>query len=751
MNDAHTFLENIRGDAKQGYITISTKRPGVDGMKSYWFALSDDITKVINCARENDSRGLDVYVSSCISNSANDSAHRQSSDDVSTITAYYGDFDTLLDPEKVKKNASLPADPVTLNGMLSVCAVPPSVCVCSGHGVHAWWIFDTPVQLHDKSQRTEAGERLRAFIEAVNNSLGGYDFDTQASELARVLRIPGTHNHKNGGCLPVEIMPGATWRRYSMAELDSFTAQYAPVAKEEAPAAIRSNTAGLTSDMIEIIEKIRQSKNGELFSVLFDRGDISRYKDDDSKADLALCGMFAFWFNKDARKMDEAFRASALYRDDKWDKMHSPTQTYGEMTIEKAITSLKGPGYQPKQEKRATVARPFITIEDLEAEVTARGYFLRLNDITREMDVFSNDGDFLTYKNLLTRMHSALQSYYKGCGLDALNAYLEDIAERHSYNPVLEYIDSLGWDGKDHIAELYDLMGISNDPLSCVLVRKWLLQGYALLHNERRAPFGAEGVLTLQGSQGCGKTSLFRHLALRKEWFLEGASIDNKDKDTLRRACTRWIVELGEVESTMKSDVERLKAFVTSAEDVYRVPYGRADEKHPRRTSLCATCNSDRYLIDTTGNRRWFTVVVDKTMAYEDIIQLNAEQIWAQIAHSAFKNGLDDRLWRLTPDERSALDERNGDKSKYIKGEAEVIDILAEAKENPAYVWELLTVSAWKEHFPVLKSYSGDQISKALSQQGYKTTKRRVNGVQARFCELPIPRSIYGSRLKFNK
>ncbi|MBQ2756038.1 MAG: hypothetical protein IJF27_05150 [Oscillospiraceae bacterium] len=625
------------------------------------------------------------------------------------------------------------------------------MCVNSGHGVHAWWIFDTPVQLHDEKQRKEAGENLRNFIEAVTNAIGGYDFDTQASEFARVLRIPGTHNHKNGECLPVEIMPGATWKRYSIAELEAFTAQYAPVPKsEEIPATIRSNTAGLTSDMIEIIEKARQSKGGELFSALFDRGDISLYGNDASRADEALCAKLAFWFNKDAKKMDEAFRASALYRPEKWDKKDGPG-IHGDRDIKRAIETMKGTGYQPKQEKRATVVRPFITIEDLEAEITARGYSLRLNDITREMDVFSNDGDFLTYKNLLTRMHSALQSYYKGCGLDALNAYLEDIAERHSYNPVLEYIDSLGWDGKDHIAELYDLMGISGDALSCVLVRKWLMQSYALLHNERRAPFGAEGVLTLQGSQGCGKTSLFRHLALRKEWFLEGASIDNKDKDTLRRACTRWIVELGEVESTMKSDVERLKAFVTSAEDVYRVPYGRADEKHPRRTSLCATCNSDRYLIDTTGNRRWFTVVVDKTMAYEDIIQLNAEQIWTQIAHSAFENGLDDKLWRLTPDERGALDERNGDKSKYIKGEAEVIDILAEAEDNPGYAWELLTVSAWKEHFPVLKSYSGDQISKALSKQGYKTTKRRVNGVQARFCELPIPRSIYGSRLKFNK
>jgi primase-polymerase (primpol)-like protein len=71
------------------------------------------------------------------------------------------------------------------------------------------------------------------------------------------------------------------------------------------------------------------ARNGEKFGRLF-AGDTSGYDGDDSRADLALCGILAFW-TQDPEQMDRLFRRSGLMRE-KWERAD-----YRERTIEKAI------------------------------------------------------------------------------------------------------------------------------------------------------------------------------------------------------------------------------------------------------------------------------------------------------------------------------------------------------------------------------------------------------------------------------
>ena len=80
------------------------------------------------------------------------------------------------------------------------------------------------------------------------------------------------------------------------------------------------------------------SENGGEIRALYS-GDISAYNGDDSAADLALCNHLAYWTNCDASRMDSMFRESKLMRP-KWDEARG-AQTYGEMTIGKAIASTR--------------------------------------------------------------------------------------------------------------------------------------------------------------------------------------------------------------------------------------------------------------------------------------------------------------------------------------------------------------------------------------------------------------------------
>ena len=102
------------------------------------------------------------------------------------------------------------------------------------------------------------------------------------------------------------------------------------------PAVQPSKSKPLTMTDKDIMDKAMNSSNGMKFARLFN-GDTSDYDNDDSRADMALCSMLAFWCNKDISMMDRIFRQSKLMRE-KWDEKHG-RDTYGNITMEKAVES----------------------------------------------------------------------------------------------------------------------------------------------------------------------------------------------------------------------------------------------------------------------------------------------------------------------------------------------------------------------------------------------------------------------------
>lgn len=386
--------------------------------------------------------------------------------------------------------------------------------------------------------------------------------------------------------------------------------------------------------------------------------------------------------------------------------------------------------------KRKSLNR--LTLEEFDSILQATGFSVRLNLITGRYDTEGKTpkGRPAELDDLVAMFQDRLTDYYKGVSTKLLEQDIAFLAREHQYNPILEWLQTVTWDGVDRIQQVYELLGITDDELSKTLVYKWLLQAVALLFNGENGqkPFGAEGCLTLKGEQGCGKTSFFRHIGL--DWFGEGKAIDDRDKDTKRRVVTKWITELGEVETTLKSDLEDLKNFITAKEDEYRLPYGRDDVRQPRRASMCATCNSDRYLIDTTGNRRWWTVPINRMIPWKDINALDASQLWAQIYAIVAPLPYDQKgdCFRLTEDEQNQLAIRNGDYEKPSKGQDEVADILARA-DRDGLRWQEMTISEFKSLWPVLHPYGSGVIGTALKRCGI-TSRHTKRG---NFAELPVP------------
>lgn len=244
-------------------------------------------------------------------------------------------------------------------------------------------------------------------------------------------------------------------------------------------------------------------------------------------------------------------------------------------------------------------------------------------------------------------------------------------------------------------------------------VIKWLWQTVSLALNDDNDLAGADGVLTLQVIQGIGKTRFFAVIALKFDWFSEGVNINTDNKDTIIQATGSLIAELGELDSTLKREQSALKAFLTAARDTYRLPYARVAVRRPCRTSFCATVNPEEFLNDETGNRRFWTVHVGN-IDVEHLNRLSKEwvtQLWAQVYEQYYRT--DPQGFRLTCEERAALEKSNEQYSKPIPGEIKIMDELD--WEQPVAKWKWYRTSELKDALRLYR-ITPAQIGKALTR-----------------------------------
>lgn len=409
--------------------------------------------------------------------------------------------------------------------------------------------------------------------------------------------------------------------------------------------------------------------------------------------------------------------------------------------IENITTSV---GFDEKAIKAflRSVQPPVLTPESLSEWLDKHGISIAYDEIGKNLVVGGlwNENFEQIEQNLPALIFSKTQCEFQRCTLQTVQAYISIIASRNVVNPAKSLFELVEWDGVSRLPEIFAILGISGDELSQTLVKKWLIQCVSLLYNSVASPFGADGALVLVGRQGLGKTYFFRRLAVESYLFGEGKSLNFSDKDTQINATAYWLTELGEIESTLKGDREKLKAFITASVDEYRRPYARGSVKALRRTSFCGSANSADFLTDQTGNRRFWTVPVEK-IDLERLDKLNVLQLWAEIK---ILSDADRQAFRLTPEEREKLANRNSDHTQLLPAEAECADLLADVSCSAYRVERVLqSVSDFKERNSVLKNYSVRTIGLALDKLGVKADVRKVNGktMRARL----LPRRIYNN------
>jgi hypothetical protein len=146
----------------------------------------------------------------------------RSKETVCEITSLYVDLD----------HAKIDITPDAILRVLETLEYPPSKVVNSGHGFHAYWLLTEALPVSPELiAQTEIALRELA------NMLGG---DPACCEIARLLRLPGSMNTKNGEKIPVRVIVNSD-RRYELDELRQWVAETRPLIPRKGEPVANSN------------------------------------------------------------------------------------------------------------------------------------------------------------------------------------------------------------------------------------------------------------------------------------------------------------------------------------------------------------------------------------------------------------------------------------------------------------------------------------------------------------------------------
>ena len=222
-----------------------------------------------------------------------------------------------------------------------------------------------------------------------------------------------------------------------------------------------------------------------------------------------------------------------------------------------------------------------------------------------------------------------LDENYGVTGKDKVKDAKDAVFTRHRVHPIRDYLGGLEWDGTPRLDTLIiDYLGAEDTALNRAMTRKHFVAAVARVMNPGCK---YDYCLIVTGAEGIGKSTLFA--VMGGEWFNDSL-VTMEGKSGMEQARGGWVIELPELGSIKRSDVEQVKAYISRQDDTYRPAYGTVVEKHPRQCVFCGTTNETYFLKGDTGNRRFWVMAANPDQRkHEDVkadLAEERDQIWAE-------------------------------------------------------------------------------------------------------------------------
>lgn len=285
------------------------------------------------------------------------------------------------------------------------------------------------------------------------------------------------------------------------------------------------------------------------------------------------------------------------------------------------------------------------------------------------------------------------------------------------YNPIADYFNNLPkWDGKDYIKELSNTVESTNQVDFEWAFKKWIVATVACALYDN---VSNQTVLILTGRQGIGKTTWLKSIVPEplKEYFFSG-NINPNNKDTTLLLSEKLIINLDELVSLNKKQIESLKELITKDIISERRAYGEFTENYVRRASFVGSSNHNEILMDVTGNRRFLCFEVN---SFERNHNINIDKVFSQVMHllnTDFKYYFDlEDINRL---------EKNNEMFVQSSEENDWIEELFSLPENDAeenYLNATEIIELIKKAKKIFRNINVQEVGKLMTSKGYRIKK----------------------------
>jgi predicted P-loop ATPase len=250
-------------------------------------------------------------------------------------------------------------------------------------------------------------------------------------------------------------------------------------------------------------------------------------------------------------------------------------------------------------------------------EFHRRVFFVDTHGNSREW----KDVDVINTQLILQRQHK-LTSISRTSVQDAALA----IAHMQKRDCVADWLNSLQWDGLKRLTLVFPHgWGTSTNRYYIRAGRNFIL---GMVARALKPGCQVDTMPVFEGPQGIYKTSALKVLA--GDWYgTVNAAFD--EKDFMSGVNGIWLSEIAELAAMRNAQVEKVKDMLTTTVYRYRKAYAANEESFPRRGVFAGTTNSEEYLRDTTGNRRFIPVKCGRIdLRY---IRANRDQLFAEAVH----------------------------------------------------------------------------------------------------------------------
>ena len=216
-----------------------------------------------------------------------------------------------------------------------------------------------------------------------------------------------------------------------------------------------------------------------------------------------------------------------------------------------------------------------------------------------------------------------------------IDGIIKVAANEYRCHPIREYLAGLQWDGQTRIRyALHHFLGAEISDYHYEVLLLFMLGAISRVFHPG---IKFDVMLCLVGGQGIGKSTFFRFLAVKDDWFSDDMQkLD--DENIFRKLQGHWIIEMSEMIATANAkSIEYIKSFLSRQKEIYKTPYDRHPKDRKRQCVFGGSSNSLDFLpLDRTGNRRFLPVMVNAKAAEVHILENEVEsrayidQMWAE-------------------------------------------------------------------------------------------------------------------------